>query len=196
MRLWVAEIDQHAVAHVFGNKPVERGDSFADRAVIGGDYLAQVFGVEPCREFGRADQIAEHHRQLPALGFGSHRGIGGRGGWDLGAECGNRGEQSAPVPDEGDAEVPQVVGGQLRQHRGVDRVVAKPRFVLLQAETVEPGCDVHPRLPAAVTCRAALTLQEDYRSRARNERGWSPSSHAPIAAFVDWLVAEAAVIGL
>jgi len=77
MRLWVAEIDQHAVAHVFGNKPVERGDSFADRAVIGGDYLAQVFGVEPCREFGRADQIAEHHRQLPALGFGSHRGIGG-----------------------------------------------------------------------------------------------------------------------
>src|SRR6516162_10149351 len=121
---------------------------------------------------------------------------GGRGGWDLGAECGNRGEQSAPVPDEGDAEVPQVVGGQLRQHRGVDRVVAKPRFVLLQAETVEPGCDVHPRLPAAVTCRAALTLQEDYRSRARNERGWSPSSHAPIAAFVDWLVAEAAVIGL
>jgi hypothetical protein len=36
--------------------------------VIGADDLAQILGIEPRRECGRADQIAEHHRQVPALG--------------------------------------------------------------------------------------------------------------------------------
>jgi len=37
--------------------------------VIPGDDLAQILGIEPRREFGRANQIAEHHRQLPSLGL-------------------------------------------------------------------------------------------------------------------------------
>jgi len=36
----VTEIDQHAVAHVVGNKPIEPGDNLGDGAVIGGDDLA------------------------------------------------------------------------------------------------------------------------------------------------------------
>ena len=67
MRLRVAEIDQHAVAHVPGDKAVEPGDHLGDRAVIRGDDLAQILGIEPRRERGRADQVAEHHRQLPAF---------------------------------------------------------------------------------------------------------------------------------
>ena len=65
MRLRVAEIDQDAVAHVLGDKAVELGDDLGDGAVIRGDDLAQILGIEPRRERGRADQIAEHHRQLP-----------------------------------------------------------------------------------------------------------------------------------
>jgi hypothetical protein len=49
--------------------------------------------------------------------------------------------------DQADAEVPEIVGGQLRQHRGIDLVVAKGLFVLLQSEAVEPRRDVHARLP-------------------------------------------------
>ena len=68
MRLRIAEIDQHAVAHVFGDKAVEAADRLGDRVVVGADQLAQILRVKTGRERGRADQIAEHHRQLPAFG--------------------------------------------------------------------------------------------------------------------------------
>jgi hypothetical protein len=55
------------------------------------------------------------------------------------------------MPDKADAEVLQVVDGQLGQYRSVDRVVAKRLFVLLQSETTEPDPDVHARLLDAVT---------------------------------------------
>ncbi len=71
----VAEINQDAVAHVFGDKTVEPRDHLGDSAVIGGDDLAQILGIEPRRQRRRADQVAEHHRQLPALGIGSWRCI-------------------------------------------------------------------------------------------------------------------------
>ena len=69
MRLRIAEIDQHAVAHVFGDKAVEAADRLGDRAVVVPDQLAQILGVMTGRERGRADEVAEHHRQLPAFGF-------------------------------------------------------------------------------------------------------------------------------
>ena len=67
------------------------------------------------------------------------------------AQRGNRSEQPAPVPDQVDAQILKVVGGQFGQYGGVDRVVAKCLFVLLHAEALEPGGDVHTRLPAAIT---------------------------------------------
>jgi hypothetical protein len=51
------------------NKAIEPGDNLGDSAVIGGDDLAQILGIEPRRELGRADEIAEQHRQLPAFGI-------------------------------------------------------------------------------------------------------------------------------
>jgi hypothetical protein len=70
MRSRVTEIDQHAVAHVFRDKAIEPGDHLGDPAVICGDDLAQILGVEPPRQRGRADQVAKHHRKLPAFGIG------------------------------------------------------------------------------------------------------------------------------
>jgi len=40
MRLWVAEINQHAVAHIPGDKAAGSGDDFGDGMVIRGDNLA------------------------------------------------------------------------------------------------------------------------------------------------------------
>jgi len=68
MRPRVAEIDQDPVAHVFRDKPVEAPDNLGDGAVIRADDLAQILRIEPRGERGRADEIAKHHRQLPAFG--------------------------------------------------------------------------------------------------------------------------------
>jgi hypothetical protein len=45
MRLGIAEIDQHAIAKILGDKPGEAGDGVGDAAVICPDNLAQVFRV-------------------------------------------------------------------------------------------------------------------------------------------------------
>jgi hypothetical protein len=64
---WIAEINQHAVAHVLRDKAIEPGDDLGDGAVIGADDFAQILGVEPRREPRRPHKIAEHNRKLTAL---------------------------------------------------------------------------------------------------------------------------------
>jgi hypothetical protein len=62
----------------FATNPPASGDEIGAAAVIRADDLAQIFGIEPHRERGRADQIAEHHRQPLAFGLASRRGDGSR----------------------------------------------------------------------------------------------------------------------
>ena len=66
--LGIAEISQHAVAHVLGDEPPGLGDLLGAATVIGTDDLAHVLGVQPSRQRGRADEVAEHDRELAALG--------------------------------------------------------------------------------------------------------------------------------
>ena len=68
MRFRVAEINQHAVAHIFRDIAAEAADHFGGAFVIGGDHFAQIFRIELRRQRGRADEIAEHYRELAALG--------------------------------------------------------------------------------------------------------------------------------
>src|SRR6516165_11653692 len=79
MRLRIAEINQHAVAHKPGDEAVEPGDDFRDGAVISSDDLAQILGIEARRECGRANQVAKHHCKLPTFGLGLRRYNGGCG---------------------------------------------------------------------------------------------------------------------
>ena len=72
-----AEIGQHAVAHELGDVALEARDLARDRVLVGADELAHLLGVEPAGERGRADQVDEHHRELPALGLGSDGMVGG-----------------------------------------------------------------------------------------------------------------------
>src|SRR5208337_1428349 len=65
----IAEIGQHPVPHVLRDEPAGLADEIGAAAVIRADDLAQILGIEPRRECRRADQIAEHHRQLPAFGM-------------------------------------------------------------------------------------------------------------------------------
>jgi hypothetical protein len=62
MRLRIAEIDEDAVAHVFGDEPVVATDKLGDPNMIGTDHFAQVLRIKPRREGGRANKIAKHDR--------------------------------------------------------------------------------------------------------------------------------------
>ena len=68
MGLRIAEIDQHAVAHIFRHEPAEAAHGLGDAFLIGRNDLAQVLRVHAGGERRRADQVGEHHRDLAALG--------------------------------------------------------------------------------------------------------------------------------
>ena len=92
MRLWVAEIDQHTIAHILGDKSGEAGDRIRDTAVVVPDQLPQILGVVARRQRRRADQITEHHRQLAPLGLRPHTSLPrGRGRAREGAADGHGG---------------------------------------------------------------------------------------------------------
>jgi hypothetical protein len=113
MRPRIAEIGQHPVAHEFGDKPVIARDDPGNGGLIGTDLLAQFLGVEPHRQGGRADQITEHHRQLPPLGLAGDCRSGSWCEWRFGsAEQGDGVEQASAVADRRDAQLAQILGRQ------------------------------------------------------------------------------------
>ncbi len=153
VRLRIAEVDKQPIAHVLRDKVVEAGDRFGDAAVIGADHLPQILGIETRRERRRADQIAEHHRQLaPFRGlFARPRSFGERQAG--GTERGGRAQDPLAVPEE-DAELFEIRLGQFGQRFEVNRVVAKNSLVLPEPETAQPLGDIHgvsprPAHPAA-----------------------------------------------
>jgi hypothetical protein len=52
MRLWIAEIGENAVAHVFCDEATIALDQFRAAAVIGSNDAPQILGVEPSRAGG------------------------------------------------------------------------------------------------------------------------------------------------
>ena len=140
----IAEIRQDAVA-----------DVVADMAAIAADHLdagflealhdvAQILRIEPGRELGRADQVAEHHGQVAALGQGdrAHRRGRRRGRLHGGlAEGGNRAQQLLAVAER-DAERGQVLVVEIRQDVEIDVVVGEDGSVAAEAELLEPLIDL------------------------------------------------------
>src|ERR1700730_7151395 len=159
MRSRVAEIGEHAIAHVPGDKAIEFFDHFSDGTVICGHDLPQILGIEPRRECGRADCVEKHNGQLTPSGnigdlLGCCRGFQSA----ITAQSGNRSEQFAAMSDHADTDVPEIVGGQFRQHRGIDLVFTKRRLVLLQPEITEPLPHVHVVLPLSSAARSSVSV--------------------------------------
>ena len=68
MGLRIAEVDEHAVAHVLRHEPAEALDGLGDALLIGRNDLAQVLRVHARGERRRTDEVREHHCDLAALG--------------------------------------------------------------------------------------------------------------------------------
>src|SRR5215472_14786507 len=77
MRLGVAEIDQYAVTHVPRDEAIEPSNDLGYAFVVRRNYVAKVFRVEPRGQRRRADQVAEHYRELPPFrrGYRAAHGI-------------------------------------------------------------------------------------------------------------------------
>ena len=127
--------------------------------MIGGDDLPQVLGIEPRRQGGRADKVAEHHGELATLGGVCrlrHRG-GARCRVGLNTlrrdsrrsvELLDRGDDFASMANARNTHFLQVVDGEFGQHRTVDAIVAEYIFVLPETEdsSQSPTSIVAPKL--------------------------------------------------
>src|SRR6267142_1028129 len=67
MRFGPAEVSHHAVAKVLRDMPTEALDGLRRRAMILGDDLPPLFRIEMASDLGRADEVAEKHRQMAPL---------------------------------------------------------------------------------------------------------------------------------
>src|SRR5215467_3297296 len=64
----IAEIHQQSIAQQLGNVPVIALDHVSACLLIRLDHLSQVLRIKLGGEFGRIDQVTEHHSQLPSFG--------------------------------------------------------------------------------------------------------------------------------
>ena len=99
MGLRIAEIDQHAVAHVFRHEAAEAAHRLGDAFLIGRNDLAQVLGVHAGGECRRTHKVRKHYRDLPALGvgaWGGRRDLCGSGRLFTGTERSNGPQQLEP----------------------------------------------------------------------------------------------------
>ncbi len=141
MSLWIAEIGQHTVAHVLRDKAAVALDQFGAAAVIGADDAPQILGVEPRRQRRRAHEIAEHHRELTALGGilwpSLGRVSGSRRGWGDAREPPDRTQHLAAIAEH-DAEVFRILVRQVSKDGQINAVLGKALPVLGQAERCQP----------------------------------------------------------
>ena len=107
LRLRIAEQGHQPVAELLQHMAAETRHRSRSLVEIGADEVATIFGVELGRKARRADEIAEHHRDRPALRRSlktlGRRGLG-RGGRRVrrrrwAREGGDCGEQPAPIAD-------------------------------------------------------------------------------------------------
>jgi len=69
----IPEVDQEPVPHVSRDHPPEVLHDLVGRFLISAQQIAQLFGIEPPGQLGRAHQVTEHDGHLPPLSFAPRR---------------------------------------------------------------------------------------------------------------------------
>jgi len=144
-----------AVADVFVDAAAIALDDAVDEPEEPGQQGMDLLGVELVGELGVVGQVGEQHRHLSPLAVGKRRdgdvrrrlgaASGGRSRRRRArvAQGGNCIEELATMPDRGHPDRHQVLGGQSRQHLGVDIVNAERLSVIRQAQIPQPARDEH-----------------------------------------------------
>src|SRR5262249_46307051 len=132
-------------------KAIVASGDISHGTVIRGDHLPQILGVEPRGELGRADQIAEHHSQLPALGDRSRPSLSSkrvrvREGAAQRSYCF---EKLAAMDPQHHTEILQILVRKFGQRLPIDLMIAKGGLVTIEAETLQPRRDIHACRPYA-----------------------------------------------
>jgi len=135
MRGGPAEISHQAVAEILRDVAVITLDHRAGGGLIAVHDGAQVFRVEHFGQRGRADQIAEHHRDLASLGLAPRR---------LGCRIDDvfveqfRGPQELLARPHRQAEIAEIVLGQLGNMAQRNILAFERGVELAETQTVEP----------------------------------------------------------
>ena len=140
MGLRIAEVHEHAVAHVLRHEPAEALHGLGDAFLVRGNDLAQVFRVHAGRECRRTDKVREHHGDLSAL-----CGVLGlrldqrrlRRCLDGTHKLRNRRQHFSSMAEQ-DADLLKVLIGQVAEDRDINSVLGKTLGVLGHAEVFEP----------------------------------------------------------
>ena len=164
--LRIAEIDEHAVAQIFGDETAVAAHRLGDACLIGRNQLAQVFGVHLTGECGRTDKIGKHDGDLATLGgvlglrLGQRRLRRHRNGTGT---LRNRFQQLLAMAERHDADVLEIVVGQLAQQLDVDVVSAEHLGILGEADPAEPTVDVHVQSPGSTAQLSKMGLSLRHR---------------------------------
>lgn len=67
MRHRIAEIHQQAIPEILRHLPTKVLDCLDTGRLVRTQYLAPFFGVELCRQAGRAHEVTKHNGQLAAF---------------------------------------------------------------------------------------------------------------------------------
>lgn len=136
-----AEVSQNAVSQEFRDVAFQSRNFPCHRVLVGAHDIAQLFGIDPSAEIGRADEVDEHERQLAALsrwGRPNRRRSCRRDADGI--------ENLPPVTNGPDADLLEILSGQVRQDLKIDAVVLEHLLIGLQAEAAQPLSDVQVRL--------------------------------------------------
>ena len=99
--------------------------------MIRGDYVAEIFDIQVCRKPGRANQIAEHHRELAAFRVIPPQRFNGC------SVVGDGPEYLATVAQQ-DSQLLQVLIRQVGKHAEINAVGGKALGVLPEIELRQP----------------------------------------------------------
>ena len=165
----IAEQRHQPVAELLGDMAAHLRHRRRSGIEISADQVAPLLGIELRGNAGRADEIAEHHREIAAFarGFGRwgerrrrhrsrdrrrndgrcRRGCRHRRSCPL--QRGDRPQNLAPVAERGNADLFQVLIGQIGKDREIDIVLGETRRVLTEPKTGQPlfdrrHCNPHP----------------------------------------------------
>jgi hypothetical protein len=174
VRAGVAEPDHHAVAEQLRDVAVEGGDRRGHRVAVGAEQPAQVLGVEPHRQRGGADQVADHHGEVAALVVVRAR---------VRRQCGHRVEDPPSVRGR-HADRLEVGIGEVGQHVEVDALLGEGGREVGRAEGLQPGGEVGhvaSRHAAIAASTRAARRRSGYPNPSVNPPYTARSSAAPSA---------------